>query len=577
MGDALRDVDPVARELAERGVARWLAPDAVGLRQIPATVTIAVVIVIVDASVTPARPTLLVAAAMLVVLAQVVGLVGRWDRWPPPSRAALPLAQLAAIALLDVGAGLPQANFDVLLFLPMGTLALRPERWGRVLALCGCAAVLLVPVVVDVGRQRPLLHALVTFVIVAPVVLGAQGIVQAARRQARELQQARDALALRARQLGASRDTLRSVMDAATEQAIVATDESGVVLTASAGAARIFDVPLDELEGRDVTLLLGVHAEPDERPARLRHLVGRAAEGGTHVGEWHTTTADGSTRPVEAVVTARPRPDRGAAAGRPAGYLVVATDISSRYEEERQQDEFIGLVTHELRTPLASILGYLELVRMDGRGVSDEQARYLDVVERNANRLRSLVDDLLASAELVAGAPVAVAEVDVVDVVRGVVASQQPMADAAGVTLLVTGDRDVALSSDVQRLTQVVDNLLSNAVKYSLSGGTVVVDVVGHRRADNTRSARVSVSDEGTGIAPDELARITERFYRTRDTRRRRVRGVGLGLSLVQAFVDAHGGTLTIDSRPGQGTRVEVELPDLPGERERDEADPTGP
>lgn len=560
--------DPVARALLDRVLTGWLAPDAVGLRQVPTTVSLAVVLVVLDGVLVPARPALLVLAGVVTVLAQLVGVVGRWDRWPVLARAVLPLAQMAAVALIDLGTASPQAGFDVLLLLPMGALALRPERWGPALALIGAAGVLLVPALVDIGRTRPLLHAVVTLLIVTPVVLGAHGIVQQARQQAAELQRARDALAVRALQLQNSRDTLRSILQAATQQAILATDADGVVLSASTGAERIFDLPLEEVVGGDVTRLISV-AAPGARPgddggraAALRRLVGGAATSGTHVAEWEVTRPDGTARPVEVVVTARPALE-GAGPDLPTGFLVVATDVSARHEEQRQQDEFIGLVTHELRTPLSSIIGYLELVRLDAHGLDDEQRHYLDVVERNADRLRSLVEDLLASAQLVVGAPGTVEELDVVDVVRSVVAGQAPMAAAAGVHVEVAGDDHVPLVSDAQRLTQVVDNLLSNAVKYSLSGGGVVVEARAGRRDDGARVARVRVLDEGTGIEPDELSRLTERFYRTRDTRRRRVRGVGLGLSLVQAIVDAHGGTLTIDSRPGAGTTVKIELPDL--------------
>lgn len=549
--------DPVARALLDRVLTGWLAPGAVGLRQVPTTVSLAVVLVVLDGVLAPARPALLVLASVVTVLAQLAGFAGRWDRWPAVTRAALPLAQMAAVALIDLGTGAQQAGFDVLLLLPMGALALRPERWGPALALVGATGVLLVPVLVDIGRTRPMLHAVVTLLIVTPVVLGAHGIVQQAREQAAELQRARDALAARAQQLRNSRDTLRSIMRAATQQAILATDADGVVLSASTGAERIFDLPLDEVVGRDVTHLIDVRA-----PDALRRLVGWAATGGTHVAEWQVSTPDGTARPVEVVVTPRPALE-GAGPDLPTGYLVVATDVSARHEEQRQQDEFIGLVTHELRTPLSSIVGYLELLRLDAHGLADEQRHYLDVVERNADRLRSLVEDLLASAQLVVGAPGTVEELDVTDVVRSVVAGQAPMAAAAGVHVEVAGDERVPLVSDAQRLTQVVDNLLSNAVKYSLTGGGVVVEARRGSRDDGTRVARVRVVDEGTGIEPDELSRLTERFYRTRDTRRRRVRGVGLGLSLVQTIVDAHGGTLRIDSRPGAGTTVEVELPDL--------------
>ena len=570
--------------LIDRIAAPWLAPAAVGLRQLPGTVSILLTLVIVRTSVAPARPQLLVAATVLVVLAQVVGSTLPWERLPQQLRTTMPLAQMVAIGLLDVGAGLPRAEFDILLVVPVLTLALRRERWGPAVALLGCALVLLVPTVVDVQRNQPLLHAVVTFVIVAPTVVGAHGIVQVVRRQASALQHARDALDERAHQLSASRDMLSGIMQAATQQAIVATDADGVVLVANSGAARIFGRAADDVVGRSIGRLVtsdeaGLRLNrPDDDGAGvpLDRLVGHAADGGTHVEEWRSLLPDGTVRYLELIATRRPTL-AGESPELPAGYLFVGTDVTHRHEEERQQDEFIGLVSHELRTPLASILGYLELIRSDDATLDDEQRRYLDVVERNATRLRSLVDELLASAQVVVGAATTAHEVDVVDVVRGAVASAAPISRAAGVRVDVAEDGRVPLRSDPQRLAQVVDNLLSNAVKHSLAGDHVVIET--HRgapTADGARTARIRVVDEGAGISPDELSHLTERFYRTRDTRRRRVRGVGLGLSLVQAIVDEHGGTLTIDSEPGVGTSVEVVLPDLPESAGPQEQEPAG-
>ena len=560
------ETDPMTRALLERVAVGWLAPDAVALRQAPATVSILVALVVVESTVTPERPGLLAAAAVLVGLAQLAGLFVPWRYLRPVWRATMPLAQMAAIGLLDIGTGLQMAEFDILLILPMGMLALRPERWGPALALAMCTVVLLAPAIVDVDRRQPLLHAVVTLLVVVPTVVGAYGIVQASRVQARELQRARDALDVRAEQLRASRDTLSSIIEAATEQAIIATDLHGVVLSANSGAERILGRGVHELVGSEIGDLVD-----DLRPGApqdvhlgvpLSRLVGLATEGGTHVEEWRAVLPDGTTRFLELVATQRPGLDDPGPT-LPAGYLFVGTDVTPRRDEQRQQDEFIGLVSHELRTPLASILGYLELIRSGDHVLDEEQSRYLDVVERNANRLRSLVDELLASAQVVVGAPASGQEVDVGDVARGAVTSQAPISRAAGVQVDVQADEPVPLLSDPQRLTQIVDNLVSNAVKHSLAGDRVVVEVRPGTAPDGARTALIRVVDEGAGIAPDELSRLTERFYRTRDTKRRRVRGVGLGLSLVQAIVDEHGGRLTIDSELGNGTRVEVVLPDL--------------
>ncbi|MBO9569207.1 MAG: PAS domain-containing protein [Cellulomonas iranensis] len=564
-------VPPGDADLLRRVASAWLAPDAVGLRQLPTTVALLLAVALVESSVAPARPALLVVAAALVVVAQGVASLVPWRRVATPWRAVPPVAQLTAIALLDVGTGLPRADFDVLVLLPVGALALRPERWGPAIGLAGSATVLLAPAVVDVGRVRPLLHAVVTFLVIAATAVGAHSLVQAARRQAEELRRARDALDVRARQLRASRDTLSSIVQAATAQAVVATDPDGVVLTASPGTERVLGVPPAELAGRPVTGLVTddgpglrlLDAADATSHVPLARVVGRAADGGTHADEWRRVGPDGAVRHVEVVVTPRPALE-GASPELPAGYLLVGTDVTPRHDEQRRQDEFIGLVSHELRTPLASILGYVRLIRTSGRPLDDEDRRYLDVVERNAHRLDALVDELLTSAQLAVGAVLSPQEVDVAEVVRASVTSQAPVARAAGVQVDVDADPAVPLLSDPQRLGQVVDNLLSNAVKHSLAGDRVRVTVRAGATPDGARTARVRVADDGPGIAPDELARITQRFYRTRDTRRRRVRGVGLGLSLVRAIVDEHGGTLSIDSEPGAGTRVEVVLPDAP-------------
>ncbi len=246
----------------------------------------------------------------------------------------------------------------------------------------------------------------------------------------------------------------------------------------------------------------------------------------------------------------------------PPGYLFVATDVTRRHEDEQEQDAFIGLVSHELRTPLASILGYVDLLRMRPESLDDEQQRYLQVVERNAHQLQALVEDLLTSAQVVSGTFALVPmELDVVEVVREAVASTAPVAARAGVAIVEDGDAEVRLLSDAQRLGQVVENLLTNAVKHSTRGGQVRVSVTAEPAQDAARCVRVRVVDHGTGIPADELARLTERFYRTRETVRRRVRGVGLGLSLVQTIVDAHGGACPSPANRGSGPRWTCSCP----------------
>lgn len=567
-----------------RALDAWFVDDAVGLRQVPVTVSFAAVVVFVmwgPASVDrwwapePRTPVFLVVSTGLVAAVQLVGSLGRWDRWPRAWQYALSLVQILAIGMMGAGSGYSLSVLDVLIVMPVVSLALQPGVWGVVVGLGGAAAVLFAPVVWPIdapGRVPPVVHAVVGLLILGFVAVGTHGIVSVARRQARQLERARDELAAGARRLRDSRDTLRGILDAATEQGFVSTDFAGRIVSVNPGGERIVGRPERELVGTDVSGLVADDAlaprlaepgAPRAADAANRVVLGRAVDGGTQVGDWEVVLPDGARRHVELTVTERPALS-GRAPELPAGYLVVLTDITARYEQDRSQDEFIGLVSHELRTPLASILGYLDLLRLEGGRLDTEQQEYLAVVERNARRLRSLVDDLLTSAQIVSGSYTLAAEdVDLVRVVRDAVATQLPVAEAAGVEVVVEGDPTVPLVSDADRVGQVVDNLLSNAVKYSHRGGRVWVTVIAGSVPGGSRLARLRVTDEGAGISADELGRVTQRFYRSRETRRLRVRGVGLGLSLVDQIVHDHGGVLTIRSEPGQGTEVDVTLPDL--------------
>ncbi|MBC2934149.1 cell wall metabolism sensor histidine kinase WalK [Nocardioides sp. zg-1228] len=530
-----------ARELSNRMMIAWPTPDASGWRHLPFSVLVLVVAYILYEIPLHHRPLLLAAGVAVALAVQAAASLGRPARWPPGWRLALPLGQMLAVGLLDLGSGDPMGSVIMLLFVPGVSLALAPGGRPLLAGLLGVVVVSLVPVIFTTGRLYPGLHSTINAVLIGAVMLHVHAIMETTRRQER--------------QLLAAYDLLRSIMLAATEQAIMATDETGRLLTASSGAERLFEVPREQLRGTDLTELV-------DGPS-LGELVGAAADGGSHVSLWRRSVGS-SPRMVEYVVTSRPSIGPADEPDPMRGYLVVATDVTDREEELRRQEQLIGLVSHELRTPLVSILGYVDLLRLDPGGLTDEQREYVDVLTRNARRLRSLVDELLMSARVVAGDPMSPEEVDAVQVARAAIASVRPMAEAADVRVALSGDEVVPLVSDPQRLGQVVDNLLTNAIKYSDAGGEVRVEVVAEPSPDGQRGVRIRVADDGTGITADELRRITQPFYRTRDTRRRHIAGVGLGLTLVQALVSDHRGTLVIDSEPGRGTEVTVRLPDVP-------------
>jgi PAS domain S-box-containing protein len=240
---------------------------------------------------------------------------------------------------------------------------------------------------------------------------------------------------------------------------------------------------------------------------------------------------------------------------------LVAEVLERRRAEadaERLKDEFFALVSHELRTPLTSIIGYLELVLEGEAGdISDDQRRFLGVIERNARRLLRLVGDLLFAAQVEAGTlSLAHETVDLEAVVCEAVEAGRPRAEQVKVALTADTEPVPELQGDPERLGQVLDNLISNALKFTPAGGSVTVGL--HRR---NGTAVVEVADTGIGIPPAEQVRLFERFYRTSSATERSIPGIGLGLSISRAIALGHGGAISVRSEEGRGTTFTVELP----------------
>ena len=234
----------------------------------------------------------------------------------------------------------------------------------------------------------------------------------------------------------------------------------------------------------------------------------------------------------------------------------LLTEQNERLREaDRLKDEFVALISHDLRTPLTSITGYVELALEDD--LSDEVRGFLDVVARNAERLLGLVNDLLFVARLQAGEmSLERADVDLADVVRDAVHALEPRAATKRITLTCTVDSVPALRADGGRVLQVLDNLVSNAVKFTPEGGSVHVSVV-----RGSGCVAIEVTDSGIGIAPEDQRRLFERFYRAEDAVERQVPGTGLGLYISRAIAEAHEGRLTVRSELGRGSTFRLELP----------------
>jgi signal transduction histidine kinase len=228
-------------------------------------------------------------------------------------------------------------------------------------------------------------------------------------------------------------------------------------------------------------------------------------------------------------------------------------------EADRLKDEFVALISHDVRTPLTSIIGYVELALDDDvePPLDDERRSYLDIVSRSSERLMRIVDDLLFVARLQAGRLVLEpTKLDLAEIALQAVEEARPRAERKGLTLSFVGDGPVSVEADRGRMFQLLDNLVSNAIKFTPEGGRVDVRAV--RTADG---AVLEVSDTGIGLAHDELELVFERFFRSEHAVSNQIPGTGLGLFIARAIADAHAGGISAAGRDGGGTTFRIELP----------------
>lgn len=223
-------------------------------------------------------------------------------------------------------------------------------------------------------------------------------------------------------------------------------------------------------------------------------------------------------------------------------------------EADRMKDEFVALISHDLRTPLTSIMGYVELSLDEELG--DDARSFLEVVARSSQRLLRLVDDLLFVARLQSGRlDLTPSRLDLNEVARQAAEEARGRADAKDLQLVVDANGPVPVDADRGRVFQLLDNLISNAVKFTPDGGTIEIRV----RKDG--GALLEVCDTGIGFTAAEAERVFERFYRTDRAVEHQVPGTGLGLFIAAAIADAHGGRISAHPREGGGAVFRVELP----------------
>jgi two-component system phosphate regulon sensor histidine kinase PhoR len=346
-------------------------------------------------------------------------------------------------------------------------------------------------------------------------------------------------------------------------EAVVVTGVRGQVVMMNGAARQVFGLaPETDYRNRDFIELC--------RDPRLQEFVARAtASGGDEVITAEFALQNPAVRHLQ--VSAAPvRRTDGAAAAR----VLVFHDVTRLKSYETARADFVANLTHELRTPLAAICGYVETL---SQGVDDRatERRFMSIIERQSRRLARLIDDLVSLSDLERGlSPLKLEPLEPRRVAEEAAELMRETARRNGVGLEVHCSAEVpAVAGDHDRMTQVMVNLLDNALKYTPRGGTVKFDVRAIEAAAANGVATMGtaragiefiVADTGEGIPAADIPRLTERFYRVDRARSRELGGTGLGLAIVKHILQLHQGTLKIESRLREGTTVTVWMPATP-------------
>jgi two-component system phosphate regulon sensor histidine kinase PhoR len=334
--------------------------------------------------------------------------------------------------------------------------------------------------------------------------------------------------------------------DRARMEAILASMIEGVLVVNEQGRLQLVNDAARRLLKLDKNAIDHSYIEAIRHPGIVEH-IGKALNGEETEGLELSVTRD-STRTLVARVAPVTAAGRGA--------VLVLHDITELRKADQVRRDFVANVSHELRTPLTAIKGYAEAL-LDDPGDADARERFLDIIHRHATRMERLVKDLLRLARLDAGQEtVEVVPCDIEGLLKGIAHDFEPIAAQKQQTIDVTvAPAAQTLSTDATKLHDVARNLVENAVNYTPEGGAIDV------RAEVLDGVfQLTVADTGHGIAPDDLGRVFERFYRV-DKSRTRPGGTGLGLSIVKHLVHVLGGEVTASNQDGGGALFTVTLP----------------
>jgi len=347
------------------------------------------------------------------------------------------------------------------------------------------------------------------------------------------------AVSQQVRELRQHANRLTTVLGSMVE-GVIAVDVDERVLFANPAAHRLLDFTITQVEGRPIW-------EVVRHPA-IQHVVQQVLR----------------QQPVQTNEFELPRSHRVVAMyvsripGNPCpGVVLVLHEVTELRRLERLRQEFVANVSHELKTPLTTIQASTETLLNGALHDSEMNTKFLHTIEEQAERLYQLILDLLQLARIESGREtLEIGAVSVNDVLRRCLAGHQAKAESKRILLDYAAGEPLQVRADEEALLTMINNLIDNAIKYTPEGGKISVS---HRRDDGL--ALIEVTDTGIGIATEHQLRIFERFYRVDKARSRELGGTGLGLSIVKHLAQSLGGSVSVRSKPGQGSTFLIRLP----------------
>lgn len=473
-----------------------------------------------------------------------------WEKFPPEAILLIPLLDFFAIGFVRNGA------YETLPGL--GALTLFPVIW---LAVSG--RMVIVSAVISFVAPYLIIHypLLSTFsmtglkaveTLLVPTLMLAVFLTMRLSstrlmQQVVELDRKNQAVSVLEAESGNRERLLAAILDT-VGVGVVAVDTEGRTLLSNR-QQQLFHQAADLSDAKDDDVLPFSGSKGAAPLPGSRHPIRRAVSGESFSNNllW---LGDGDTQ--RAISTAaRPMIDTD---GDFAGSVIVFNDVTELVGLLTVKEDFVANVTHEINTPLTSILGHLDLILESQEPLSPGAHQSLVVARRNAKRLSVLLSDLLSSTTSAMSLHPQPTELS--ELVSSRLRSAQAHADTAGVNLVSELPDRLWAIGDPLRIGQVVDNLLSNAIKYSPGGGDIVV-----RAHSGQDTVQIEVQDYGIGMTQREASLIYGRFFRARGAREAAIPGVGLGLAVTKAIVEGHGGTIRCSSSPGIGTTFTVTLP----------------